>query len=227
VTGLPDFLFVHGWSFDAGFWDGVRALLPDADTRVAELGYTGRAPSWPPVSPGTVAVGHSAGLMRLLSGRKTETGTWRGLVSVNGFARFGGGDDFPEGIPPRILDRMLLQLRREPSRVLADFRQRCGADAPAAVPDEAGRARLEDGLRRLRDDDARPAWRTVPVSRLSLEGGHDPVVPQVLAKAALPDLPDAARRVHPDAGHLLPLSHPAWVAEQLRAFAAELREAGA
>ena len=43
----------------------------------------------------------------------------RRLVCINGFARFGAGPDFPEGVAPRLLDRMLRQLVAQPRRCCA------------------------------------------------------------------------------------------------------------
>src|ERR1700735_2932938 len=97
----PVLLLVHGWGFDAGFWDPVQERL-GVDAVVAwDLGFFG-APSRPPLPEGrpVVAVGHSFGLLWLLHHRPVA---WRALVSVNGFACFTRRKDFPEGMVPRLL----------------------------------------------------------------------------------------------------------------------------
>ena len=36
-------LFVHGWGYDAGFWDPVRAALGNVASAALDLGYFGAA----------------------------------------------------------------------------------------------------------------------------------------------------------------------------------------
>lgn len=57
---------------------------------------------------------------------------------------------------------------------------------------------------------------TAPV--LLIEGANSPaVVPEIMAALAA-GLPDAKRVVIPEAGHMLPITHPAEVADAIRAF---------
>jgi pimeloyl-[acyl-carrier protein] methyl ester esterase len=58
---------------------------------------------------------------------------------------------------------------------------------------------------------------TCPV--MALAGTNDPIVPQGMSVASF--APETLTLVE-GAGHLLPLSHPDWVAAQVRAFAARL-----
>ena len=59
-------VFVHGWGFDARFWDPVARRLPGADVVRCDLGYFGE-PSWPLVEGPCLAITHSFGAMALLT----------------------------------------------------------------------------------------------------------------------------------------------------------------
>ncbi|MCQ8240215.1 alpha/beta fold hydrolase [Rhizosaccharibacter radicis] len=224
MTGAIAILAVPGWSFDGSFWGAVRQRMPErrwmcADADVATvLSGTGE-----PV----VAVGHSAGVMRLLRQMPREearvagsaagaAGRWRGLVAINGFARFTAGPGFPAGVPRRMLDRMMGRLPADPEAVVADFRRRCGGEEGAAGPIDPDRLLAE--LTMLRDDDLRREWWSAGVPRLSIEGGLDPIVGASHAREALPGLGPDARAILPEGGHLMPLQHADWVADRLRAF---------
>lgn len=126
----PTLLFAHGWAFDATFWAPLAAALADWPQAVADAGYFG--PPHTPAPDGPVlAIGHSLGALRLLG---EPPPACVGLIAINGFARFGAADDFPEGVPARMLDRMLNWLATQPETVLRDFRQRCGDTSAIGVP---------------------------------------------------------------------------------------------
>lgn len=206
------FLFAHGWSFDASFWNAVRDRLPGAFTETVERGYLGAAPRWPAVPAGCIAVGHSAGMLDLLA--ELPAGC-RGLVAINGFTRFASAPDFPHGVPDRLLIRMLARLAADPASVVSEFRTRCGG-----VPDQAGALhldRLQHGLLRLRRHDARCRLDASGLQVLALAGGLDPVATPEMTRDCFDA---AATRWHPAGGHLLPLTDPDWCAAQLQAFAA-------
>lgn len=211
MSRAPFFLFAHGWSWDAGIWDAVRAAMPDAQTAVIERGYLGTVPSWPTVPAGYIGVGHSAGLLDLLGNRPPGCG---GLVAINGFTCFSQAPDFPFGMPTRVLDRMLLRLEADPAATVSAFRTRCGAaDGFSGMlqPD-----RLEQGLRALRDDDGRTGAALSELRLLALAGRHDPIVSPDLTAASFDP---GAIRWNENAGHLLPLTDPNWCARQLMEFA--------
>ena len=187
--------FAHGWAYDASFWAPLRAALSDW-------------PRWP-TTPAISAPPPAGSLRpgdrhRPFAGRAAPVAPaaagCAGLVCINGFARFGAGPDFPEGVAPRLLDRMLRQLVAQPQAVLRDFRARCGDDTPSGAPDMAA---LERGLLALRDEDRRAGLAALPMPALALAGAEDPVVPPAMTGAALPGV---ALRWHARGGHLLPRS---------------------
>ena len=199
-------VLVHGWSYDARFWDPLRALLPDIETLAWDLGYYGAPSALPPDRP-AVAVGHSYGLLRLLHHRPFE---WRGLVSINGFSRYAEAPDLPAGVPPAQIDRLAAGVAEAAWPALSGFRQRCGDPTPP--PEAPDTRRLQDSLDHLRHWDERPAQ-----PGLALCGETDRVVPPALSRALFEP---SVTRWHPG-GHLLPRQDPEWCAGELRAWLRE------
>lgn len=192
-------LFLHGWGLDASLWDGVRAVLPDFETVTWDRGYFG-TPSSEAIEGPVVAVGHSLGAM-LLAGRFDR------LVAVNGFDRFSGED----AVPPRIVERMRSRFAEAPGEVLSDFRQRIGA---GAAPERMDEASLAADLALLASTDRH---RNDGKNIIVLHSSADPLLPAAMRETTFAGAP---RETLAEAGHLLPLTHPEWVADRIRAFAA-------
>jgi pimeloyl-[acyl-carrier protein] methyl ester esterase len=209
MSETPFFLFAHGWGSSATIWEPIRAALPEARTAVIERGYFGATPSWPTVPAGYIGVGHSAGMLDLLVDRPAGC---IGLIAINGFTRFSQAADFASGVPMRVLDRMLLRLAGDPVATVTAFRVRCGTDDGFSGAPRSDR--LEQGLRALRDGDARGA--AADLRLLALAGRLDPIVPPAMTFASF----DRTMILWNEAaGHLLPLTHPDWCAGRLMKFA--------
>ena len=207
----PTLLFVHGWAFDASVWAPLRAELRDWPQAAADAGYFGPA-HLPTIDGPVIAIGHSMGVLRLLRGLPADC---RGLVSINGFPRFGAAPDFDAGVPRRMLDRMVKRLSADPTAVLQDFRQRCG-DASAF-----GEPRLEtlgQDLEALRDEDQRGALAALPVPLLILAGQADPIVSAAMTHAAFGGRAEDERHDREQGGHLLPVTDASWCARHIAAF---------
>ncbi|MDR3505960.1 MAG: hypothetical protein P4L52_06920 [Acidocella sp.] len=199
----PLLLLVHGWGFDSSIWDRLRACFPPEDTLAWDLGFFGQ-PAQPAPPPGrkVLAVGHSFGLLWLLHQRPLA---WDGLVGINGFTRFAKADDFPAGIPPRVLERMLSRLATAPAEVVSEFRARLGCAAPLPAPPNA--EALAAGLQALASWDARPA-----LPDAALCGQQDMLVSAAMSKDCFPE----DQIIWHEGGHLLPFDAPDWCASQLR-----------
>lgn len=194
-------LLLHGWGFDASLWDAMREELRGFETVVWDRGYFGAASCVVPEGP-FVAVGHSLGSLLLALEPPQEC---EGLVAINGFDRFAG----PGRVPERVVARMQTQFVMRPEEVLRDFRERVGGDsAPGAFDAE----RLLKDLDLLATADASVA---IPARRgvMVLHGARDRLLPAEMRESVFPG---ATRITHPEAGHLLPLTHPRWCAEQVR-----------
>lgn len=201
--------FLHGWGWDAPFWERLTAALPGWRCEADDRGYFG-APQEPAWDEPCIVVAHSFGAMRALTAMPA---TCRGLVAINGF------DRFTPGVSPRIIERMILRFEKDPTTVLADFRRRCGSEEPFGPLDAE---RLQTDLQALRDDDRSgeaERWLT-PI--LSIQGGHDPLLPAPMRDAVFAGAPLLERMTHPGGGHLLPLEDASWCARAIAAFAERL-----
>lgn len=207
--------FVHGWGFDASLWDGVRAALGAVPASVVDLGYFGDPVEPVQDSVPFIAVGHSLGILHLLADLPANCA---GLVAINGFDRFAGDAQDATAVPRRVVDRMITRLQQQPKHVLADFRQRCGSDAP--LPGPICLQSLLSGLERLRDADERAAARRLQCPVLILHGADDAILPPPMRAAVFSGCADVERHELPEHGHLLPLTAASWCAGHIRAFAA-------
>jgi pimeloyl-[acyl-carrier protein] methyl ester esterase len=205
---IPIVLLVHGWGLDASFWAPMQESLGDVESVAWDLGFLG-SPSRPPLPAGrpVLAVGHSYGLLWLLHHCPVA---WQGLVSINGFPRFAGGDDFSAGVPVRLIERMIARFGDAPEMVYRDFMVRCGVGTPRTQG--LDHRLLADGLNALRHWDGRSRMADLGPADLVLAGRADPIVPGVLTENAFAG---TDIRWH-QGGHLLPLQAPEWCAAQLR-----------
>ena len=206
----PALLLIHGWGFGPAFWEPLRSALPDVPTLVADLGYFGPASLPEPDGP-VVAVGHSTGA--LLALRSPPAGC-AALAAINGFDHFVALEGAP-GVAPRLLDRMIARLPQDPAGTVADFRRRCGDSSPIGTPDPI---RLGEDLQLLRTADERQRATAWSLPLLHLSGGRDPILPSELRAQAFAGAHRLVQSDHPEAGHLLPVTHPDWCAERLRAW---------
>ncbi len=190
--------FLHGWGYDASFWTPLRSHLSVFRHVCEDAGYFGSAIQPPLPETPFWAVGHSAGACSLLALNSPHC---LGLVSINGFARFTSAEDFPEGVPERILQRMIRQLDRQPETVLHQFRQMCGETDPI-LPATLNHEALKAGLATLAAMDHRPL---LPRWTRRLHSLHSPDDPLAPARNGLG--PNAAS-ITLSGGHLLPLTHP-------------------
>ncbi|MXV43692.1 biotin synthase [Saccharibacter sp. 17.LH.SD] len=199
----------HGWSYDASFWTAMLHQLPGFRAVIIDFGYNG-APSFPPPPQEPyLAVGHSTGVLSLLA---QDSPLCRGMLSINGFARFSQAASFPEGIPARFIERMNRRLCQDTSSVLHAFRHMCG-DNRTPLPHTPDQATLQAGLTTLIQADHRPHLTRWSGKLNSLVGQDDPLSP------ARSGLPPPARQDTLPGGHVLPLTHPHLCAQHLRAIA--------
>ena len=215
----PRLVLVHGWGFEPGVWQGLRAALPEVECASVDLGFFGPpvGPAFPPDRP-LIAVGHSLGVLWLL---KTRPFPWRGLVSINGFPRFVLAPDYRPAVEPRLVDRMIRRLAADPAGVTEEFRIRCGSTG--SLPDGPVPDSLLHGLTWLRDWDARPDVEppsSAPM--LALSGSADPILPEGMDDHCFRDFPNLRSARLEGGGHLLPVTAAEWCADHIRTFLAEV-----
>lgn len=209
---MKTLLFVHGWGFDASFWAPLAQRLPDFKREFVDLGFRGE-PATPWVEAPMV-VAHSMGLAWALANIPRP---WAGAVAVNAFARFTRCPDFVSGVAPRLVERMVAKFDDEPMAVTADFLSRCGVETPQT--EGMDNARLGEMLRWLAMCDERKALDALDCPLLPLAGMQDMIVPEQMSREGFANYPLV---LADGGGHLLPQSHPEWVAKSIRQFAAGL-----
>jgi pimeloyl-[acyl-carrier protein] methyl ester esterase len=198
-------LFVHGWGYDAHFWDPLRALLGDVPSTVLDLGYFGEAKTTQPDKL-TLLVGHSLGFLWLV--RQSELHHVP-LVGINAFPRFIEDDDYHPAVAARVLERMRRRVVSDTRSVLEDFWTRVGATGPDSAPNKAA---LAEGLDHLAAWDEREnlASRASPTRLIA--GREDAIVPAAMTEMAF----RRSEITWLAGGHALPRSHAADIARLIR-----------
>jgi pimeloyl-[acyl-carrier protein] methyl ester esterase len=198
-------LFVHGWGYDAGFWDPVRAALGDVPNAALDLGYFGDANATL-TRDLTLLVGHSLGFLWLA---RLDALKHRPLIGINAFPRFLEAGDYRPAVAARVLERMRRRVVSDTRGVLEDFWTRAGAAGPDETPDTAA---LAEGLDRLAAWDEREnlAARTSPVRLIA--GREDAIVPAAMTEMAF----KGSAIAWLSGGHALPRTHAADIARLIR-----------
>lgn len=201
-------VFAHGWAMGPDVWEDLIANLPaDFTVECLDLGYF----DTPPITSfkGDIAVGHSLGLLWLLS----QNRPWKAAISLNGFTQFAKSSECPHGVSPRILDKMLTLMETDPMRCVQDFYKRY--DISGKVPEILHSQRLIEGLRLLKEGHvSRPS---IPL--LALVSGSDPLVSRELSEFCFGRI--ITSQV---CGHVLPKSDPLWCVDQMVRFLRGLNE---
>ncbi len=209
-----ELVFIHGWGFDAGFWDRLAPLLPGPQRHI-DLGFLGHPAGDPAqLSPGRqILVGHSLGFVYGITARQD----WAGWIAINSFPRFVATESLPGCVSASALRELRINFHRNPAATLARFRELIGAEPPPAGIEPTS---MRQGLDVSRDCDIDATLSSIPAPGLVLASVNDPLVPVATSAA----LGRAARRAdlrwHDTGGHNLPLTEPQWcataIAEYLR-----------
>lgn len=203
-------VFIHGWGFDARFWNALALLLPQYQQERIELGFLSsrRTEKFPQDTP-AILIGHSLGFIHGWQQRQD----WSAWVAINSFPRFVQTETQPGCVPAAALREMRMKLVVQPEKTLQSFYKQNNAEAPQGTPDIE---RLREGLDELRDGDVRKILETANIPGLVLAAFNDPLVPIAVSE----ELGRTAQRIawHETGGHVLPQSDPGWCAEAIRGF---------
>ena len=210
------FVFVHGWGFDAGFWNPLRDAMGHPESVAIDLGFQGAPQLDIARDEPYIAVGHSFGVQWLL--HHCADHSWLGLVSINGFAKFTKADDFTHGTDPRLLRAMIAGFKRRPNVVFRDFMALCGERN--AVGGALNTAPLLEGLQALNDWDERPALAECGVPVLALAGFADAVVSENMSRSTYAD---HHLMFKTGGNHLLARTDPQWCGDKILDFAKDLK----
>ena len=180
---------------------------------------------------GRAVIGWSMGGMVALEAASRRPELFPALVVVGGTARFTRDEGYEHGLPQRTVRAMRLGLRGSPSAVLERF------FAEAAAPEtedgsvarrkveaalSLGTAVLNHGLGYLEQTDIRLQLDRVTTPTLVLHGTEDRIVPWQAGRFLAASLKRSRFRLHEGAGHTLPTTEAAEVADDIRAYLEEL-----
>jgi pimeloyl-[acyl-carrier protein] methyl ester esterase len=197
-------LFVHGWSYDARFWDPLRNALATPSTAL-DLGYFGAENTSIPDGV-SLLVGHSLGFLWLA---RQPSVRHLPLIGINAFPRFLEAEGYAPAIAPRVLDRMKRRLTADPAAVLSEFWQRAGAPGPDKVADKNA---LAAGLDQLATWDERENLASRTSSVRLIAGQEDAIVPPAMTRMAFKSSTIYWLR----GGHALPQTYPIELARLIR-----------
>ncbi|MBF0455371.1 MAG: alpha/beta hydrolase [Magnetococcales bacterium] len=224
----PTLLLVHGWGLGGGVWRKLLKRLDNPPHLALDFGFYGKPKLAIPTDRPLIAVGHSLGFLWILR-QLSQNAPWgeqvAGLISVNGFCRFAQGEDFSQGVHPHLLRRMKSGLRRDPIRVLADFRALGGLSSDNFLSD-AAKQRLDpnalaQGLEWLGAWDGRQVIRHWKKPILVLANRDDEIVtPQITEASFAPLFGNQTDQIHwlTGGGHLGLLSHMDPIEAEIKHF---------
>ncbi|PCJ98123.1 MAG: hypothetical protein COA45_08190 [Zetaproteobacteria bacterium] len=202
-------VFVHGWGMNSKIWDAMSASFLEADCSVVDLGFIGGDENTQ--CSKAIYITHSLGTMWALKHHLSDI---EALVVVNGFSCF---LDFAQA---RVLRTMQKRLLRNPSVQMQSFWESCGVpdDAQNQFSDPLNTDKLHEGLEWLINWDLSEPLRALQAPVLSLSGRNDFVLPHNKMKTQWAGYD---MQTHEHGGHVLPLSHPQWCADQIKGFISE------
>lgn len=203
-------VFIHGWAFDRQFWNPLAALLPEFEKAFVDLGFFGQPEPIPTDDTPALLIGHSLGF---IIGMQT-TKSWQGWIAINSFPRFVIKDSIG-CVSESSLRIMKKNLMKNTSSTLNDFYSMIGA-APLQTGLTADTEKLASGLDTLRDTDVVEKLEALSIPGLVLGSENDPLVPIETTESF--HFPKTATVLHPNGGHVLPQSDPAWCADSIKKF---------
>ncbi|WP_135078222.1 alpha/beta hydrolase [Terasakiella sp. SH-1] len=204
---MTKLVFVHGWGFDPSFWEGVTMFLPTFDKEFVDLGFKGEEN--PVIDPNAVYVTHSMGLPWALE----HVPSCKGLIAINGFTKFCADENWPDGVAPRMLQRMISQFDKMPEKVWTDFMKNCG-DLFPVYSDAFHTQELSEGLKYLSQCDVRQAFESFDGKFMAIASETDRIIPEKLTSTSF------GEEViwYKEGNHLLPLFESQAIAEDILAF---------
>jgi pimeloyl-[acyl-carrier protein] methyl ester esterase len=188
-------VFAHGWGFDSSYFEKLGQYFADYPQVHWEKGYFTTAEPYItfPGKGAWIGIGHSFGFHQLLKY------PFKGVVSLAGFTRFCIHRKGQEGVPLRILDRMIKAFQHDPQAVLQQFWGKCSFTAYQENSYINTRALLTD-LKAMRELEEEPLT-NIPI--LSLSSQQDPIVPPSLIQQNFEGHPHLTRVKLPYKHHIL------------------------
>ena len=130
------------------------------------------------------------------------------LVLISSTAKFCAAEGYACGTHEKVLRRMILQLKRDPEAVLAEFYKNVHFPHPTLKPSPGtSHEELVGGLEYLLESDVRNMVPGISIPVLLLHGADDRIIPSGAAEWLHGHLPDSELKIIENDGHALPAHH--------------------
>jgi len=191
--------FISGWAHDAESMEPLaESFRPEFDVTVLSGADVLRAKHLPEAE---AVVGWSMGGLVAIEHLRASC---KKLVLLSSTARFCATESYPCGVAEKNLQRMILQLKRNPNAVLASFYKNVHhpRPAPRTEPD-CEENELADGLEYLLRTDLREKVSSIKIPILLIHGKKDLIIPPSASEWLHGHLPDTQLALLENAGHAL------------------------
>jgi pimeloyl-ACP methyl ester carboxylesterase len=211
-----DLTLIHGWGFDQTCWEAWQPFLgKETRQELYNRGYFGpsnRLEALTPTERIRVVVAHSLGAHfltpELLDGAQL-------LVLFASFGQY--HDSFSDQRRSRATtEAMKRKVVRSPLTVVSDFHNRCGYESVFIADTSTFNTDLLAADLDLLDQHSLDLDQLAKIpKKILLHGGKDEISPLASSELLQNRLPGAVLKVHPDATHALPFTHPKWCMEMI------------
>ncbi|CAK7191970.1 hypothetical protein COMNV_00151 [Commensalibacter sp. Nvir] len=211
-------LFVHGWGYSKAFWKPLINYFEPQQFDLLDLGFFKNLKTTHKMledfgehQHNYIVVGHSLGLMYVLNHFPSQ---FHRYIGINSFLCFVQKNDFKEGVPKRILEKMLYQITREPLKVLEEFYRRCGyKNFVLPSEEQLDVKQLRFGLQLLIGLDLRDKLKKIGGKLTVITSEGDPIVSKPMVVESFKD-----QKVQwlSDNTHLLPYTQPKKCADLIK-----------
>lgn len=216
----PTVLFITGWAHGATAIQPLADALSDAfDVQLLTGARVLRNRSIP--DSDYIVTGSMGGLLSM----EMLPPSCKKLVLLSSTARFCATEDYPHGTPERILRRMIMQLKRNPTAVLNEFFK--NVHFPHRESRQAHRMRhekvpdvdeLTEGLEYLAATDLRAQIGTIQTPVLLMHGTEDRIIPYGASEWLHANLPNSQLIPIESDGHALAAHHFTTIVKHIRTF---------
>ena len=210
----PSLLFISGWAH------GPQTMQPMADALTANyavqiLTSAQVLNDYAIPSVDYIITGSMGGLLAM----ELLPESCKKLVLISSSAKFCAGEEYACGTPEKILKRMILQLKRNPEAVLAEFYKNVHHPLPPVKTDPgASLGELVEGLEYLLHSDVRMKVPALKIPILLLHGTEDRIIPPSAAEWLHKHLPDSQLKLFENGGHALSSHHFAEMIDEISRF---------
>jgi pimeloyl-[acyl-carrier protein] methyl ester esterase len=216
VKNQIELILVHGWGFDLNCWEAWHSLAGKQLTQLFyDRGYFGAPDRLDVIMPTDrmrVVVAHSLGAHFLTPEILDKAHL---LVIVAGFGQYHDGST-EQRRSRATTEAMRRKVSRSPLTVVSDFHNRCGYTTVFIADTSTFNTDLLATDLDLLDEHRLDLSILAKIPKtLLLHGGADQINPLRNSELLCEALPGAILRVHPEAPHALPFTHPKWCIDMI------------